>query len=121
MNQRPHNPADILTLKQKVQSRSCAVTKLHRLRCCSIGRLDALSRSFYLERGHFHSDSVTTPEGLEIRKDIFTALFKTTRIQKYKSQQTFAFSTAVNYPSGPLSKQSLIQRVQKVMVCDLWI
>ena len=85
INKRPHNPADIFTLKQKVQSRSCAVTKLHWLRCCSIGRLDALARSFYLERGHFNSDSVTTPEGLEIRKDIFTALFKTTRIRKYKA------------------------------------
>ena len=121
INKRPHNPADILTLKQKVQGRSCAVTKLHWLRCCSIGRLDALARSFYLERGHSHSDSVTTPEGLEIRKDIFTALFKTTRIWKYKSQLTFAFFTAVNHPSGPLRKQNLLQRVQKVMVCDLWI
>ena len=49
---------------------------------------------------------------------LLTALFKNTRILKFKSQLTFAFFAAVNHLSGPRGKyRRLLQRVQKVIVC----
>ena len=44
--------------------------------------------------------------------------FKNMQILKFKSQQTFAFFTAVNHFSRPLGNRTW--RVQKVMVCD-WL
>ena len=43
------------------------------------------------------------------------------QILKFKSQPTIAFFAAVNHLNGPLRKQNFTSRVQKVMVCDLWI
>ena len=37
---------------------------------------------------------------------LLTALFKNTRILKFKSQLTFAFFAAVNHLNGPLRKQN---------------
>ena len=52
----------------------------------------------------------------------FTALFKNTLTLKFKSQLTYAFFAAINHLSGPLiGKRTLLQWVQKVMVCDLWL
>ena len=49
---------------------------------------------------------------------LLTALFKNTRILKFKSQLTFAFFAALNNLSGPRGKyRRLLQRVQKVIVC----
>ena len=49
---------------------------------------------------------------------LLTALFKNTRILKFKSQLTFAFFAAVSNLSGPRGKyRRLLQRVQKVIVC----
>ena len=50
-----------------------------------------------------------------------TALFTNMRILKFKSQLTIGFFAAVNHLNGPLRKQNFTSRVQKVMVCDLWI
>ena len=47
-----------------------------------------------------------------------SVLFTNTRILKFKSQETFPFFSAANHLSGPLRKQSYLQGVQKVMVCD---
>ena len=49
------------------------------------------------------------------------ALFPNMRILKFRSQPTIAFFAAVNHLNGPLRKQNSTSRVQKVMVCDLWI
>ena len=49
------------------------------------------------------------------------ALFTNMRILKFRSQPTIAFFAAVNHLNGPLRKQNFTSRVQKVMVCDLWI
>ena len=49
------------------------------------------------------------------------ALFTNMRIPKFRSQPTIAFFAAVNHLNGPLRKQNSTPRVQKVMVCDLWI
>ena len=49
------------------------------------------------------------------------ALFTNMRILKFRTQPTIAFFAAVNHLNGPLRKQNFISRVQKVMVCDLWI
>ena len=49
------------------------------------------------------------------------ALFTNMRIPKFRSQPTIAFFAAVNHLNGPLRKQNFTSRVQKVMVCDLWI
>ena len=49
------------------------------------------------------------------------ALFTNMRILKFRTQPTIAFSDAVNHLNGPLRKQNFTSRVQKVMVCDLWI
>ena len=38
---------------------------------------------------------------------LLTALFKNTRILKFKSQLTFAFFAAVNHLSGPRRKQKI--------------
>ena len=62
--------------------------------------------------GRFHVDC-----GPQIR----IALFTTMRILKFRSQPTIAFFAAVNHLNGPLRKQNFSSRVQKVMVCDLWI
>ena len=40
------------------------------------------------------------------------------QIVKFKSQLTIAFFAAVNHLNGPLWKQTLLKRVQKVMVYD---
>ena len=49
---------------------------------------------------------------------LLTALFKNTRILKFKSQLTFAFFAAVNHLSGPRGKyRRLLEQVQKVIVC----
>ena len=37
------------------------------------------------------------------------------------SQPTIAFFAAVSHLNGPLRKQNFTSRVEKVMVCDLWI
>ena len=42
-------------------------------------------------------------------------------ILKFRSQPTIAFFAAVNHLNGPPRKQNFTSRVQKVMVCDLWI
>ena len=52
---------------------------------------------------------------------ISIALFTNMRIPKSRSQPTIAFFAAVNHLNGPLRKQNFTSRVQKVMVCDLWI
>ena len=52
---------------------------------------------------------------------ISIALFTNMRIPKSRSQPTIAFFAAVNHLKGPLRKQNFTSRVQKVMVCDLWI
>ena len=49
------------------------------------------------------------------------ALFTNMRILKFRTQPTIAFFAAVNHLNGPLRKQNFTLRVQKVMVCDLWI
>ena len=49
------------------------------------------------------------------------ALFTNMRILKFRSQPTIAFFAAVNHLNGPLRKQNFTSRVEKVMVCDLWI
>ena len=49
------------------------------------------------------------------------ALFTNMRILKFRTQTTIAFFAAVNHLNGPLRKQNFTSRVQKVMVCDLWI
>ena len=49
------------------------------------------------------------------------ALFTNMRMLKFRSQPTIAFFAAVNHLNGPLRKQNFTSRVQKVMVCDLWI
>ena len=49
------------------------------------------------------------------------ALFTTMRILKFRSQPTTEFLAGVNHLIGPLRKQNFTSRVQKVMVCDLWI
>ena len=43
------------------------------------------------------------------------------RILEFRTQPTIAFFAAVNHLNGPLRKQNFTSRVQKVMVCDLWI
>ena len=40
---------------------------------------------------------------------------------EFRSQPTIAFFAVVNHLNGPLRKQNCTSRVQKVMVCDLWI
>ena len=47
--------------------------------------------------------------------------FTNMRILKFGSQPTIAFFAAVNHLNGPLRKQNFTSRVEKVMVCDLWI
>ena len=49
------------------------------------------------------------------------ALFTNMRILKFRTQPTIAFFASVNHLNGPLRKQNFASRVQKVMVCDLWI
>ena len=49
------------------------------------------------------------------------ARFTNMQILKFRSQPTIAFFAAVNHLDGPLRKQIVTSRVQKVMVCDLWI
>ena len=49
------------------------------------------------------------------------ALFTNMRILKFRSQPTIAFFAAINHLNGPLRKQIFTSRVQKVMVCNLWI
>ena len=49
------------------------------------------------------------------------ALFTNMRILKFRTQPTIAFFAAVNHLNGPLRKQNFTSRVQKVMVCDLYI
>ena len=49
------------------------------------------------------------------------ALSTNMRILKFRTQPTIAFFAAVNHLNGPLRKQNFTSRVQKVMVCDLWI
>ena len=41
--------------------------------------------------------------------------------QTCESEPTIAFFAAVNHLNGPLTKQNFTSRVQKVIVCDLWI
>ena len=53
---------------------------------------------------------------------VVNTLFKKKRIAKFKHQPTLEFFAVVNYLSGSLRKQkftSSLQRVQKVMLCDL--
>ena len=64
ISKRSNNPANVLTLKKEVQCRSCSVTKLHWLSCCSVGGLNTPAHSFDLERGDCAPYSVTTPESL---------------------------------------------------------
>ena len=52
---------------------------------------------------------------------ITIALFTNRRILKFRTQPTIAFFDAVSHLNGPLRKQNFTSRVQKVMVCDLWI
>ena len=53
-------------------------------------------------------------------KCAFYCAFQNMQTLKFKSQLMFAFFTAVNHFSGRLRKnRSLLQKVQKVMVCDL--
>ena len=63
----------------------------------------------------FHVDS--GPQIMKIR----IALFTNMRILEFRTQPTIAFFAAVNHLNGPLRKQNFTSRVQKVMVCDLWI
>ena len=49
------------------------------------------------------------------------ARFTNMRLLKFRSQPTIAFFVAVNYLNGSLRKQNFTSRVQKVVVCDLWI
>ena len=51
------------------------------------------------------------------------ALFTNMRILEFsfRTQPTIAFFAGVNHLNGPLRKQNFTSRVQKVMVCDLWI
>ena len=51
----------------------------------------------------------------------FTVLFKNMQTLKFKSQLTFVYFAAVSHPNGPLRKQNFTKRIQKVMVCDLWL
>ena len=57
--------------------------------------------------------------GPQIRIALFTDT--NMRILKFRSQPTIVFFAAVNHLNGPLRKQNFTSRVQKVMVCDLWI
>ena len=50
-----------------------------------------------------------------------TAFFINTQILKFKSQLTFVFFAAVIILADLLGNRSLHQRVQKVMVSDLWL
>ena len=49
------------------------------------------------------------------------ALFTNMRILKFRGQPTIAFFAGVNHLNRLLRKQNLTSRVQKIMVCDLWI
>ena len=50
-----------------------------------------------------------------------TAFFINMQILKFKSQLTFVFFAAVIILADLLGNRSLHQRVQKVMVSDLWL
>ena len=50
-----------------------------------------------------------------------TALLKETRIPKFKSFGRLRFSLPSIISAHLLGNRSLLQRVQKVMVCDLWL
>ena len=52
---------------------------------------------------------------------LLTALFINTQILKFKSQLTFAFFAAIIFLAVLLGNRRLLQWVQKVMVCDLWL
>ena len=56
-----------------------------------------------------------------LKLNIFHVVGKIVRILKFRSQPTIAFFAAVNHLNGPLRKQNFTSRVQKIMVCDLWI
>ena len=62
-----------------------------------------------------------TKDNLLRKALMLTSLFTNMRILKFRSQQTIAFFAAVNHLNRPLRKQNFTSRVQKVMVCDLWI
>ena len=55
---------------------------------------------------------------------LLTALFKNTRILKFKIQLTFTFFAAVNHLSGPLRKQKFTSNGLKrswYVICHWWI
>ena len=60
----------------------------------------------------FHVDC-----GPQIRMALFTNM----RILEFRILPTIASFAAVNHLNGPLRKQNSTSRVQKVLVCDLWI
>ena len=56
-----------------------------------------------------------------LKRKSVTALFKETRIPKFKSQRRLRFSLPSIISADLFGNRSLLQRVQKVMVCDLWL
>ena len=76
-----------------------------------------------MDKGYFHRISEKIVRflvdcGPQIR---IAPSFTNMRILKFGSQPTIAFFAAVNHLNGPLRKQNFTSRVEKVMVCDLWI
>ena len=69
----------------------------------------------------FHLVEKIVPFHVDCGPQISIALFSNMRILKFRSQPTIAFFAAVNHLNGPLGKQNFTSRVQKLMVCDLWI
>ena len=56
-----------------------------------------------------------------LKRKSVTALFKETRIPKFKSQRRLRFSLPSIISVDLLGNRTFLQRVQKVMVCDFWL
>ena len=77
--------------------------------------------SFKLEKNTVRKILKLNTFHVDCGPQIRIALFTNMRMLEFRSQPTIAFFAAVNHLNRPLRKQKFTSRVQKVMVCDLWI